>query len=535
MSEAIFKFFIACTLFIPLGLTIVGTYITIRYPYDGERPSRILGVLTAVSSGFLLLISIAILVLRRDWPPAFSIWSNLIQIHIDALSLYFILLVNAIAFVVTWNAVPYLEGKTSERVIQRPAFFHTSVNFFHFTMLLVPMVDNLISLWIAIELTTLASAFLVGYQNDSAAWEAAWKYLIITSTGIILALLGTIFLANAIPETYQGNSDVLNWTSIMRLAVQPDSALNPGFVKLSFLFALLGYGTKAGLAPTHTWLPDGHGEAPAPISALLSGVLLKSALYAILRFYTITNTVLNDSTHFTSTALLSLGLLSLILATPFILKENRFKRILAYHSLEHMGIITFGIGIGGPVALFGALLHTLNHAITKALMFLSYGNVMRQYNRRRPPEQVFDSSKITGVLRSMPVTGSIMAIGGLALVGMPPFNIFMSEFIILWGTVSQLKDNGANIVLSPPIIIVAIVLFLLSTTLIFYGLVRHLSKLILHKMPEEYKVEEKLFRDLAPLLLLTVFVLLFGVWIVPTLSHLISESVDIVLQAKVLP
>lgn len=532
MNEIAFRFFIACTLLVPLSLSLLGSYITIRHPHQ-EKVSWGLGIATAVSSGFLLLISIVILVLRQDMPPVFSVGTSLFRLHIDALSLYFILLVNAIAFAVTWNAVPYLEGKTAVSLIQRPAFFHTSVNFFHFTMLLVPMVDNLISLWIAIELTTLASAFLVGYQNDRNAWEAAWKYLVITSTGIILALLGTIFLANAIPEANLSQPNVLNWTNIMRLASQ--NSLDPRFIELSFLFALLGYGTKAGLAPTHTWLPDGHGEAPAPISALLSGVLLKSALYAILRFYTITNTVLHDDTRFTSTALLGLGLLSLILATPFILKENRFKRILAYHSLEHMGIITFGIGIGGPIALFGALLHTLNHAITKALMFLSYGNVMRQYNRKAPSQQAFDPDQITGIFRTMPITGAVMAIGGLALVGMPPFNIFMSEFIILWGSISQLGGDDKGTILSAPIIIAAVVLFLLSTTLIFYGLVRHLSKLVLHKMSEEYQMEEKLFRDLAPLLFLTIFVVLFGVWIAPALSHLISESVAIVLHTEVSP
>ncbi|MCA9923153.1 MAG: hypothetical protein KC421_12315, partial [Anaerolineales bacterium] len=285
----------------------------------------------------------------------------------------------------------------------------------------------------------------------------------------------------------------------------------------------------AGLAPTHTWLPDGHGEAPAPISALLSGVLLKSALYAILRFYTITNTVLG-SAAFTSLIMLTLGLVSLLLATPFILKKNRFKRVLAYHSLEHMGIITFGIGIGGPIALSGALLHSLNHAVTKALMFLSYGNVYRQYRQAHADPGTFDQTQITGVLRTMPVTGTIMILGGLALVGMPPFNIFMSEFIILWGAVTQYQNELITIPGWQLIVATAVTLFLLSTTLIFMGLVRHLSRLVLHKMEPEPMLQERFFQDLSPLILLMGFVLLMGVWVMPPLSQLITDSVRIVLN-----
>lgn len=530
MTEISMQFFIACTLLIPLSLSLAGFFLTVRY-HDQMRLSRGLGIITVITSGFLLLLSIVILLENREGPLEFLIGKGLFALHIDSLSLYFILLVNAIAFAATWNAISFLEEKTAVSFIQRPAFFHASINFFHFTMLLVPMVDNLISLWIAIEMTTLASAFLVGHRNDRNAWEAAWKYLIITSTGIILALLGTIFLANAIPPPpTDDNLNILNWTSIMEIARLNNSSLNVDLIKLSFLFAVFGYGTKAGLAPTHTWLPDGHGEAPAPVSALLSGVLLKSALYAILRFYSITNAALRDNTQFTSVILLSLGLLSLVLAVPFILKENRFKRVLAYHSLEHMGIITFGIGIGGPIALFGALLHTLNHALTKSLMFLCYGNVIRAYARVSLPQ-----NKITGLLRSMPITGAIMVIGGLALVGMPPFNIFMSEFIILWGALSQLKESDQVGILPNPVLIVAIVLFLLSTMLIFFGLIRHLSKLALHTMPGGHRLEEKSFRDLAPLVLLAIFVILFGVWIIPALSHLISESVSIVLPVEAMP
>ena len=528
------------TLFIPFLLGLIG-FVAFVYFRHSRYISQWLGWLTVVVSGFLLLLSVLMLLAPAHlYPISFSLPLPVITVdfHIDALSLYFVLLVNVVAFVASWNSIPYLENRFSTEWPQHPTFFHASVNLFHFTMLLVPMLDNLIGLWIAIELTTLFSAFLVGHQNKRDSWEAAWKYLIITSTGIILALLGTMFLANAVPNRENlaellGNrpsDSIMDWTFLMDLA--RNGQLTEDFVKLSFLFILAGYGTKAGFAPMHTWLPDGHGEAPAPISALLSGVLLKSALYAILRFYTITNTVLQDGAFFTSTILLGSGLFSLLLATPFILKDNRFKRVLAYHSLEHMGIITFGIGIGGPVALFGALLHALNHAITKSLMFLSWGNIVRQYEQAAPQPEALQQEEITGVLRSMPWTGAILAIGGLALVGTPPFNIFMSEFIILWGTFTRFWGPSAETVplIPRPVITTALFLFMLSTTLIYYGLVRHLARLVLNKWPGEQKLEEKFLRDLFPLLLLLGLVVLFGFWVIPALSNLISNSVDVVLN-----
>ncbi len=539
LTQSILIAFAVATLVIPLALGLFGMLLLFT-GRDSLRLSHRLGWLTVLVSGILLLLSLLMLLAREQFPIAFSIIT--VNLHIDALSLYFILLVNVVALVAAWNAIPYLGDEFPEPWLRRPTFFHASVNLFHFTMLLVPMVDNLIGLWIAIELTTLFSAFLVGHRGDKNAWEAAWKYLIITSTGIILALLGTMFLANAVVSVLpdgelasllgiRPQDAMMNWTFLMELAEAGKFKDATDFIRLSFLFILIGYGTKAGLAPMHTWLPDGHGEAPSPISALLSGVLLKSALYAILRFYTLTNTVLGDTT-FTSTVLLGAGVLSLLVATPFILKENPFKRVLAYHSLEHMGIITFGIGIGGPIALFGALLHTFNHAITKSLMFLSFGNVMRRY------EQALDKKKlergdITGVLRSMPLTGAILTLGGLALVGTPPFNIFMSEFIILWGAIDRfqaLRPTSFEPDFPRWVIALAVAFFMLSTTFIFYGLVRHLARHVLNKMPEGRKLEENWLMDLLPLAFLMVFVLLLGVWIIPPLANLITDSVQIVLN-----
>ncbi len=509
------------TLWISSGLTVVagGVWLFFR---QNESVGRWVGRLTVVGSATLFVISFLMMLSAPKFDPVeFQIPLGVINLdfHIDALSVFFILLVNTIAFAASWNSLAYLKDTTPESELLKPATFHLLINLFHFTMLLVPMINNLIGVWIAIELTTVGSALLMVYRGKRASWEATWKYLMITSIGIIVALLGTMFLANAIPLEIIPKAEpdqVMNWTFLRERASQ----LTPDFIWLAFLFALVGYGTKAGLAPMHTWLPDGHGEAPSPISALLSGVLLKSALYAILRFYTLTNLVLDDGGVKTSAVLLGAGLLSLLVATPLILKENPFKRVLAYHSLEHMGIITFAIGLNAPIALFGALLHMLNHAITKSLMFLAFGNVIKQYEK-----QGIAQNQITGIFRSMPLTGGILALGGLALVGTPPFNIFLSEFIILWGALDGLKEKNPS---EQTVIIFAVTVFILSTTLIFYGLVRHLGKLVLHKAKDDPKLEKIGPAETIPLFFLFVLMLVLGVWISPPLAGLINASVNII-------
>lgn len=517
--------------FIPFAVFLFGLVCSL--PRIGVRLSRVLpnrwfDGLTLAASVVCLVLSFALVIVFSNDPIVFSLpFPSLrsVDFHIDALSVYFIFLVNVIATFASWNAF------TSPPSTGRALFFNNSVNLFHFTMLLVPVVDNLILLWIAVEATTLVSTLLVSFLDQKNSWEAAWKYLMVTSTGIIFGLLGTMFLANAakglLPLVSGNPNQVMNWSFLMENA----SGLSKDFVMLSFLFILIGYGTKAGFAPMHTWLPDGHGEAPAPISALLSGVLLKSALYAILRFVALTNQTLGNN-RFTSSLLLGTGIISLVLATPFILNErNRFKRVLAYHSLEHMGIITFGLGIGGSIALFGALLHTLNHALTKSLMFLAFGNVLNRYAKIQVGQE-----GIANVLRRMPITGAVLALGGLALVGTPPFNIFLSELIILWGAVAP----GANAWPSWVIIIV-VILFMVSTTLIFYGLIRHLARVLLVQSaqngsettsPQAFTAAgttrlEEPRSEVFPLLLLTVIVVVSGLFIWGPLAAVINQSVSL--------
>ena len=453
--------------------------------------------------------------------------------YVDSLSIYFVLLVNVIAFCASCFIGQYLKSEPAAKNDDGERWrFHMFFNLFHTSMLLVCLVDNLILLWIGIQLTTVFSAPLVGYlRGKREPQEAAWKYIMISSAGILFALLGTILLLSAVQHTADGG--VIGWSqlygSLSAAGTSGVKASQP-LVEMAFLLIVLGYGTKAGLFPMHTWLPDAHGQAPYPVSALLSGVLLKSALYALLRFFILTNLALNGpgnhpQNRFASIALLLAGLLSLVMAVPFILsrQEIHFKRVLAYHSLEHMGIITFGFGLGVPIALFGALLHALNHALTKALMFLSYGTIEGSYSA----DPKWDG-RIRGVLSTMPVAGTILALGGLALVGAPPFNVFLSEFMILWGGI-QAAAHAADVrmPMAPAIYIVAIVLFVLSVTLIFSGLVQHLGRILLGRTTVTSKVtHHKPFLQTVPLALLLVAIVWLGFTTGP-LTGLINSGVEI--------
>jgi len=321
---------------------------------------------------------------------------------------------------------------------------------------MVPAVNNLGMLWVAIEMTTLISAFLVGFYNSKESVEAAWKYIIICSVGIIFALLGTILFSYAF--SISGLSKSLNWSDIVPVA----HILDKDILKVAFIFILVGYGTKAGLAPMHTWLPDAHSQAVAPISALLSGVLLKTAIYAILRF----GMIIIKSIGFAYFAHLMIlfGVISLVISSGFILVQKDLKRLLAYSSIEHIGIISIGFGLGVPLAIAGALLHVFNHAVTKSLMFFGAGNIVSVYKKH-------NMNAIRGVLKALPFTGIMMLLGMFALTGFPPFSIFISEIMILIAAFT----NGSYV-------IAALLLFFLSV--IFGAFVYHFGKMIFGNLPK---------------------------------------------------
>lgn len=288
---------------------------------------------------------------------------------------------------------------------------------FAWTTLAAPLMNNVGVYWIAVELTTLVSTFLVGFEHAPESIEAAWKYIVVVSAGISLALLGTVLFYWAGAETLGPHYD-MTWHALAEAAPQ----MNPTLVTLAFLLALVGYGTKAGLAPMHTWLPDAHSEGPAPVSALLSGALLNTAMVGIVRLKDVADRAGGATTA--ASALIALGIVSLALAALFIVRQRGIKRLMAYSSVEHMGVMALGFGFGGPLGIAGALYHMLNHALTKSLMFFGAGVTMRGYGTK-------DITGIRQVGMYFPLSGALWLGGAIAITGAPPFGLFLSELSVL--------------------------------------------------------------------------------------------------------
>ncbi|THF58177.1 proton-conducting transporter transmembrane domain-containing protein [Ollibium composti] len=311
-------------------------------------------------------------------------------------------------------AIGYMRLLDEEERLPR---FYALFAAFALTILAGPLMNNAGLYWIAIELTTLVSTFLVAFERDAGAMEAAWKYIIVVSAGISVALLGTVIL-------YWGGSLVLGptydltWQELRRAAPE----MNPGILTLAFLLVLVGYGTKVGLAPMHTWLPDAHSESPAPVSAMLSGALLNAAMLGIVRFLSIVDAAKVGSLP--RGAFIGLGLFSVLVGTLFIVRQRGVKRLMAYSSVEHMGIMALGFGFGGPLGVAGALYHMLNHSLNKSLMFFGAGNAMRAYGTKR-------IAGIGDVMGRMPSQGGLWLAGAAAITGAPPFGLFLSELTIL--------------------------------------------------------------------------------------------------------
>ncbi|MGE5679111.1 MAG: hydrogenase 4 subunit F [Pseudomonadota bacterium] len=340
--------------------------------------------------------------------------------YIDSLSIIILDIVLLIGFMASIYSIEYMEEEihAGKLAAGRLKVFYVLMHSFIFTMVLALTVKNMGIMWVAIEATTLASAFLVGLTNDKYSLEAAWKYVIICSVGIAVALLG-ITLLHLSSIGVLKNNQFLDWTALYNNA----GALKSSICRLAFIFILVGFGTKAGLAPMHTWLPDAHSQAPSPISALLSGVLLNSAMYGIIRTVAIVNRNLGSS-EYTGRLLIAVGLLSIAAAAIFILTQKDYKRLLAYSSIEHMGIIAVAIGIFTPISVFGALLHMINHSLTKSMLFLSAGSILQKYDTKQ-------ISRISGVLKALPVTGIVFLLGLFAIAGTPPFSVFSSELSVI--------------------------------------------------------------------------------------------------------
>jgi hydrogenase-4 component F len=431
-------------------------------------------------------------------------WSEFFRA--DALSAWMVLLIGAVSLGSSLYAGRYFRCDLADGAVTpgRVKEFFVLTPLFTAGMFLVVLANNLGVMWFALEATALSSVFLVALYNRSTSLEAAWKYVILGSLGLALALFGTVFTYAASIEKHATTIPSFNWSHLMSIAGQLDQHM----VKLAFVFVLIGYGAKAGLAPMHTWLPDAHSEAPSPTSAMLSGVSLKVALYALLRFHILTTACLGTS--FSRTLLLIFGLGSMCLAAPFILVQKNLKRLLAYSSLEHIGLICAAIGLNSPLTILGGLLHMGYHALTKPVLFFAAGNIHQNCHtlqlRLIGP----------GLIQTLPATVICMGLAAAAAIGLPPFGLFFSEMTVLNGGFAA---GNAGIGL----------LLLLTLLGSFCGILYQLTRILLGT-PKGTTAGKRIpiGAGLTAMSSMLAVLLLFSVWLPGPLLALIQQAAGII-------
>lgn len=347
-------------------------------------------------------------------------------LQIDDLNVVFIVLNTFVGFTTSVFSASYIghELQTGRLTPGYLRFYHAMYQLMMFGMNLALVANSIGLMWVAVELATLTTVLMVGIYRTPEALEAAWKYFILGSVGIALALFGTILVYMTARPVLGEGLDAMTWTVLVAHA----DKLDPALLNLAFIFLLLGYGTKVGLAPLHAWLPDAHAEGPTPISAVLSGLLLNVALYALLRFKILL--ALTPQALAPGPLLIGLGLTSLIFASFMLYRRRDIKRMFAYSSIEHMGIIAFAFGMGGPLANFAGLLHMTMHSLTKSAIFFAVGHIAQVKGTQKIAE-------IRGLTVSHPVLGWGLVLGVVGIAGLPPLGIFMSEFLVVTSTFAR--------------------------------------------------------------------------------------------------
>jgi hydrogenase-4 component F len=406
-----------------------------------------------------------------------------------------ILLVTSFIFVcISLYAFSYM----NEGEVENKPVFSCCMMLFLGTMSMVTLSDHPIVLWIAIEATTLVSAPLIFIHRSKEALEATWKYILICSVGIALALLGCFFITLAMDI---GNIEgPLTFSSLNLVATQ----LDPVWLKVGFIFVVIGFGTKMGLAPMHTWLPDAHSQAPSPASALLSGALLNCAFLGIYKAHVLMNVA--GLGEFSGNVLISLGLLSMLVGAIFIIGQPDYKRMLAYSSIENMGVIAFGIGIGG-FAMYGAFLHLIHHSLLKSSLFLSAGNILLSFGTKRV-------QRIGSLVNKLPKTFVSFFAGFIGISGLPPFGMFISEMVIIIGAFQKHRY-------------ISVALFLFALVLVFAGAGRVFMTMSFGESSDKLLVKEKTLRLVAPYVLLLASITLC-IWMPDVIYNAIIHAIDMV-------
>ncbi|MFA6006648.1 MAG: proton-conducting transporter membrane subunit [Candidatus Paceibacterota bacterium] len=437
---------------------------------------RALEAITVTSAvlGFIIWALIAKEVLaagRYSYLPFFSV---------DALGLIVLFTVALIGAAAACYSVGYIRAEVEKGIIKtRVQEYYILVNLFLLAMFFAITTVSPILMWIAIEATTLSTAFLVSFYNKQSTIEAAWKYLLINSVGLLISFFGTLLFLTAVSHT--SNVGFLDWQTLLANA----GNLEPLIAKIAFIFILVGFGTKVGFAPMHTWKPDAYTKTPTPVTALFSGSLLNVALLAIIRFKVVTDTALGVA--FSQNLLIFFGLFSIIIAAFIMLVQKNYKRLFAYSSIEHAGIMALGLGFGG-IAAPAAILHMVYHSIAKSMLFFTSGNIFLKYSSTK-------IAKVKGVLTALPITGVMLIIGFLAIAGVPPFGIFITEFYIL----------SSGITAHPVLVTIA----LAALALVFVGLLRHIVSLSFSKTDEGTSTGEfSLWTTIPPLVLLVLLIIL---------------------------
>lgn len=443
----------------------------------------VIASLIALAVSFVVAIKVAAL----GTLTVFSVFT------VDSLSAIVMLIIATVGFAVSAYSVQYLRCETTKEIIgfHRVRQYFILLNLFFAAMFLAITASSPIFTWISIEATTLSTAFLISFYNKPTSMEAAWKYLIINSVGLLLGFFGTLLYFTPI------GSGAVNWQILMSNAAH----LDPLIAKIAFVFVLIGYGTKVGLAPMHTWLPDAHSKAPAPISALLSGVLLNVALIVVLRFKVITDEAIGLG--FTQNLLIIFGLFSIIIASLIIVTQKSYKRLLAYSSIENMGLMALGFGFGG-LGIFASIFHMIYHALIKSALFMSAGTIFLKYSSTK-------IRNVRGVLKALPMTSILFLAGFFVITGMPPFGIFLTKIFIL----------SAGIKLHPAVTVVAMA----AIAILFIGFFKHVTAMVFGEKPAEMPAgEESIWLVIPPLALILIA---FGLsFLVPAfLSTLISNAV----------
>jgi hydrogenase-4 component F len=446
-----------------------------------------------VVSGVTFLVAMAVTVRVIRSGPLLVFFS---QFFIDSFNVVLVALTSFVAFTTAIFSRPYMRIEAARGKVTPGALrlYHAMFQVFTFTMLLALTTNNMGILWVALEAATLSTVLLVSLYRTPESIEAAWKYFILCSVGIAQALFGTILLYFAAEKVLGSGVTALLWTDLNGIKSQ----LEPTVMSLAFVFLLVGYGTKVGLVPVHNWLPDAHAEGPTPISAVLSGLLLNVALYAVVRCKVLTDGALQAP--FAGNLMMGFGLLSVVVAAFLLSRQRDIKRMFAYSSIEHMGLMTFAFGMGGVAGSFGGLLHMTMHSLTKSAIFFAVGHAAQKCGT-----QIMD--EIRGLIRTNPTIGWGLMLGGIAILGIPPFGVFASEFIIL--TTAMHEQPWAT-----PILLIAL-------GVAFAAIFSRIQPMVFGETPLPRLPHPP---ALIPVFVHLAIVLLLGIYVPPYLAHWYREA-----------